>query len=163
MCRNIRLRSYQVYEMANKTVVAACVDGIPMPIVKLNRWILVTGIALGLVLQQPLFTTALFLILLPAALFGQRGSVIFQAGRRVLSRRIVGAEVEDRRLMRFNNTIATLLLGLAQAAFLLGAPAAGWALSLMVAVAASVALAGFCVGCFLYYQFKLQRFRLFGN
>ena len=23
-------------------------------------------------------------------------------------------------------------------------------------------LAGFCIGCFLYYQFKLQRFRLFG-
>ncbi len=153
--------------MENQAVVTAgtpsCADGIPMPIVKLNRWILATGIALGLVLQQPLFTTALFLILLPAVLFGQRGSLIFQAGRRLLARQMVGAEVEDRRLMRFNNAIATGLLGLAQAAFLLGAPAAGWALSLMVAVAASVALAGFCVGCFLYYQFKLQRFRLFGN
>jgi hypothetical protein len=39
----------------------------------------------------------------------------------------------------------------------------GWFLALMVAAAASIALAGFCIGCFLYYQFKLQRFRLFGT
>jgi hypothetical protein len=25
-----------------------------------------------------------------------------------------------------------------------------------------LAIAGFCVGCFLYYQFKLNRYRLFG-
>lgn len=144
---------------------SACTTGIPMPIVKLNRWILVTGIVLGLVTQQPLFTTALFLILLPAVIFGQRGSLIFQAGKRILARQIAGdkVEVEDRRLMRFNNTIAVVLLGLAQVAFLFGAPAAGWVLSSLVAIAASIALAGFCVGCFLYYQFKLQRLRLFGN
>ena len=65
--------------------------------------------------------------------------------------------------MRFNNLIATLLLGFAQVAFILGAPVVGWALALMVAVAASVALAGFCVGCFIYYQFRLQRYRVFGN
>jgi hypothetical protein len=32
----------------------------------------------------------------------------------------------------------------------------------MVALAAGVALAGFCVGCFIYYQLKLQRYRLLG-
>ena len=65
--------------------------------------------------------------------------------------------------MRFNNSIAAILLGSAQIAFLLGAPIAGWILSGCVAVAAAVALAGFCFGCFLFYQFNLQRFRLFGK
>jgi Domain of unknown function (DUF4395) len=55
------------------------------------------------------------------------------------------------------------LLGLAQVAFIFGLPLAGYIFAGMVAVAASIALAGFCVGCFLYYQFKLQRFRLFGR
>jgi hypothetical protein len=145
------------------TNVEGCVDGIPMPIVRLNRWTLVIGIILGLLLQQPLFTTLLFLILLPAVLFGQRRSLIFQVGKRIFARQNVTAETEDKRLMRFNNLIATALLGFAQVAFILGAPVVGWALALMVAVAASVALAGFCVGCFIYYQFKLQRLRLFGN
>ena len=63
--------------------------------------------------------------------------------------------------MRFNNSIALLLLGAAQVAFLLDIPQLGWALALMVAAAAGIALAGFCIGCFLYYQFKLNRIRLF--
>lgn len=140
-----------------------CVDGIPMPIVRFNRAVLVIGISLGLLLQQPLFTTLLFLILLPTVLYGQRGSLIFQIGKRVFARQNERAETEDKRLMRFNNLIATFLLGLAQIAFLLGAPVVGWAFAVMVAAAAAVALAGFCLGCFLYYQFKLQRLRFLGN
>jgi hypothetical protein len=145
------------------TVVASRPPGaadIPLPIVTLNRATLVVGIAGGFVLQQPLLTTALFAILLPAVLWGQRASLIFQVGRRALAAQNARAAREDRRLMRFNNSIAVILLGLAQAAFLLGAPVAGWVLAGLVAVAAGVALAGFCVGCFLYYQFKLYRYRL---
>ena len=139
-----------------------CSD-VPMPIVRLNRWTLLTGISLGLVFQQPLVTTFLFLILLPAVLWGQRRSLIFQVGKRLLASRIAGVEGEDRRLMRFNNSIAVVLLGLAQVAFLLGVPVAGWTLSLIVAVAAGVALAGFCFGCFLFLRFRLYRYRLLGS
>jgi hypothetical protein len=147
----------------NKTEEAGLCSDIPMPIVRLNRWTLLTGIVSGLLLQQPLITTFLFLILLPAVLYGQRRSLIFQVGKRLLASRIAaGTEGEDRRLMRFNNSIAVVLLGLAQVAFLLGVPVIGWALSLMVAVAAAVALAGFCLGCFLFLRFRLYRSRLLG-
>ncbi len=138
-------------------------DDVPMPIVTLNRATLVVGIVAGVLLQQPLLTTALFLILLPAVLGGQRWSLIAIVGRKLFARQIPHAEREDRRLMRFNNTIALVLLGLAQIAFVLGLPVVGWALALMVAVAASVALAGFCVGCFTYYHFRLNRYRFFGR
>ncbi|HEX8228662.1 MAG TPA: DUF4395 family protein [Chloroflexia bacterium] len=137
-----------------------CEDDIPQPIVNLNRWTLVLGIVGGLVLQQPLFTTALFLILVPAVLYGQRGSLIFQLGKRVLPGTEKGTPGVDRRLMRFNNSIAVVLLGSAQVAFLFGAAALGWALALMVAVAASVALAGYCVGCTIYYRFRIYRYKL---
>ena len=126
----------------------------------LNRWTLVTGIVVGFVVQQPLLTTLLFLILLPAVLIGQRASLIFQVGHRLLAAQNAAAEREDRRLMRFNNSIAVILLGLAQVAFALGVPVVGWALAGLVAVAAGVALAGFCVGCFLYHQLRLYRYRL---
>src|SRR5438093_7623834 len=106
-------------------------DGIPMSIVKLNRWVLVVGILGGLIARQPLATTALFLVLLPAVLLGSRGSLIFFMGRRLFARRFATDEREDRRLMRFNNSIALLLLGAAQVAFLLDIPQLGWALALM--------------------------------
>ena len=137
-----------------------CEDDIPQPIVNLNRWTLVLGIVGGLVLQQPLFTTALFLILVPAVLYGQRGSLIFQLGKRLLPGTEKGTPGVDRRLMRFNNSIAVVLLGSAQLAFLFGAATVGWALALMVAVAAGVALAGYCIGCTIYYRFRIYRYRL---
>jgi uncharacterized protein DUF4395 len=142
-----------------------CNDNIPMPIVNLNRWTLVTSILAGLVLQWPLVTTALFVILLFAVTFGQRGSLIFQTGKRLIALGVLkstGEEGEDRKLMRFNNSIALTLLGLAQVAFLLGVPIVGWALALMVVAAASAALMGFCLGCVLFYRFRIYRYRLFG-
>lgn len=139
-----------------------CSDGIPMPIVKLNRWILVVGIALAFVLQWPWVTTILFMLILPAALLGRRYSPVAQLGKRLFAWQNETAAKEDSRVMRFNNTIAAVLLGAAQIAFALSAPTLGWGLVLAVAVAAAVALAGFCLGCFVFYQFKLQRYRLFG-
>lgn len=141
---------------------ADCVD-IPMPIVTLNRWTLVVGILGGLALRQPLVTSGLLLILAAAVVGGQRWSLIFRLGSRLFAGRNATAPREDRGLMRFNNSIAVALLGAAQVAFLVGAPVLGWALALTVALAAAVALAGFCLGCFLYFQFKLQRYRLFGR
>jgi len=137
--------------------------GIPLPIVSLNRVVLLAGITAAIVFQQPLVTTALFFIILSAVLFGKKGSLIFFIGSRLLARQNLNAKTEDQKLMRFNNSIAALLLGGAQIAFLLGAPLAGWILSGTVAVAATIALAGFCFGCFLFYQFNLQRFRFFGK
>jgi hypothetical protein len=137
-----------------------------MPVVKLNRWTLVIGILVGMALQWPLVTTALFLILLPAVIWGQRGSLIFKTGKRLMALGVLKSsddeDGEDRRLMRFNNSIAVTLLGLAQVAFLLGVPVLGWAFSLLVVAAASAALMGFCLGCVLFYRFRVYKYRLFG-
>jgi hypothetical protein len=138
-------------------------NDIPMPIVLLNRWTLLLGVVAAVVLQQPLITTALFAILAGAAIFGSRGSLIYQIGSRVFARRNATAETEDRRLMRFNNTLGAIFLGLAQIAFLAHAPLAGWILASFAALAAAIALAGFCVGCYLYVRFKIERYRLFGS
>ena len=138
-------------------------EGIPIPIVKLNRSVLLAGVATAISFQQPLVITALFLIILSAVLFGRKGSLIFFIGSRLFAQQNLNSATEDPRLMRFNNSIAALLLGSAQIAFLSGAPLVGWIFSGIVAIAATVALAGFCFGCFLFYQFNLQRFKLFGK
>ncbi len=142
---------------------AALCTGIPLPIVKLNRAALLAGVLIALLFQQPLIVTLLFIIILLAAVFGRKGSLVFFLGSRLFARQNLTAATEDPKLMRFNNSIAAVLLGSAQIAFLSGSPLVGWIFSGVVAVAASVALAGFCFGCFLFYQFNLQRFRLFGK
>jgi hypothetical protein len=139
------------------------INGIPMPIVSLNRVVLLAGIAAAAILQQPLITTALFLLILPAVLWGQKASLVYFVGSRLFEKQNRTATSESPKLMRFNNSIAVILLGLAQIAFILNGALVGWILSGIVALAALVALCGFCFGCFLFYQFNLQRYRLFGR
>jgi hypothetical protein len=140
-----------------------CKNGIPLPIVQLNRTLNVVGVLAALALQQPLITTALFAIMAPAALFGSRGSLVFQIGTRAFAKANAGAETEDRRLMRFNNALAAIMFGIAQICFAAHLTLLGWIFCCMVLVAASVALAGFCVGCFLFFRFKMARYKLFGT
>ncbi|MEI8032642.1 MAG: DUF4395 family protein [Chlorobiaceae bacterium] len=137
-------------------------EGIPLTIVKLNRVVLLGGITLAILLQLPAVTTTLFFIILSAVIFGRKGSLIFLIGSKLFAGINESVPTEDPKLMRFNNSIAAILLGGAQIAFLSGSPLTGWLLSGTVAVAAAVALGGFCFGCFLFYQFNLQRLRLFG-
>lgn len=138
-------------------------ETIPMQIVSFNRIILLGGILLAIMFRQPLVTTLLFLLVVPSVLFGRKASLIFRAGSKLFPGRNPDEAGESPELMRFNNAIAAILLGAAQLCFLAGAPLAGWILCGMVATAAAVALCGFCLGCFLYFQFNLQRHRLFGR
>lgn len=138
----------------------ACAAGIPNPIVKLNRSMLLTGAIAALILGLPAITTALFVIVALAAIFGRRGSLVYVVGSRLFPRRnaralAVGA-YEDPRMMRFNNTLAAIMLGLAQIAFLLSWSTLGWVFTVAVATAAGVALAGFCVGCFIFTQYRIR-------
>jgi hypothetical protein len=146
--------------MTNK-VLDVCEDtGIPYPIVSLNRGVIVGGVLLGLLFNQPLITTAVLLVLLPAALFGRKGSPIFKFGGWAFAQYIPDAPREDARVQRFNNIIAVAMLGAAQVAFIFGLTWLGWVFAVAVAFAALVALCGFCVGCFLYFQFKINKFRV---
>ena len=139
-------------------------SSIPLPIVALNRATIVISIVAGLALGLPLITTALLVVLAVALLFGPRGSLIFRVGDRLLSRQVAAAreagQTEDAVLMRFNNSIAVAVLALAQVAFLAGQPFVGWVLAALVAVAATVALAGFCVGCFIFFRLRMLQYRL---
>jgi hypothetical protein len=135
---------------------------IPQAIVRLNRLTIVLGVVAAYVLHEPAITTALFLIVALAAIFGHRASLIYRIGMPVLRPDESRDDGEDPRLMRFNNALAAIMLGAAQIAFVLGVPVAGWILAGLTALAAFVALCGFCVGCFLFFQFKLNRARIHG-
>ena len=140
-----------------------CSSLVPQPIVRLNRATILGGVIVAYLLHAPFITTLLFAVVGLAAAFGRRASAIFWLGTIVLRPSVGRADGEDPRLMRFNNSLAAVALGAAQIAFLFHAPIAGWLFCGITALAAAVALGGFCVGCFLFFQFKVHRARLFGS
>src|SRR5687768_10123267 len=121
-------------------------DDVPVPVVTLSRWIYVSVLLAGLLLQQPWLTTVILALVLPPVLWGRRWSLIGVVGRKLYGAQLRTAEREARSLIHFNNIILVVLLSLAQLAFLLGYALAGWILTGMVILAAGLALAGFCVG-----------------
>lgn len=137
-------------------------NGIPLPIVTLNRAFLTFGILIALLTDQIWITTLIFIIILPAAVLGKRYSLIYHLGSKLLAKQIINSDYEDAALQRFNNTIAASLLAFSQLFFMINQAIVGWVFAGMVMVASGVALLGFCVGCFLYYQFKIQRYKIFG-
>lgn len=137
--------------------------GIPLPIVRLNRFVLLSGVCTAIIIQQPVIITLLFFIILGSVVFGKKGNLIFIIGSRLFTRQSQNILTEDPKLMSFSNLIATILLGCAQIAFFLGSPLVGWILSGFVAITSAIALAGFSFGYFVFYQFNLQRFRIFGR
>ncbi len=148
--------------MATNTIVdkSQVEAGVPWPIVQMNRWVFALGLTAAAVLQAPLVTTALLWVDLLPLLFGRRWSLTAAIGRMLWGERLQTAETEHPHLINFNRTLVVVMLVGAQAAFVFGLPLVGWALSLAVAAVNGIALAGFCLGCFLYYQFRLNRYRL---
>lgn len=138
-------------------------DDVPVPIVTLSRWVYVIVLLAGLMLQQPWLTTLVLALVLPPVLLGRQWNLIGIIGRQIYGAQLRTAPREDRRLIHFNNLIVVALLALAQVAFLLGYSVVGWVFTGMVILAAGLALAGFCVGCVIFYQFKLTRYKVFGR
>lgn len=137
-------------------------DDIPLPVVTLSRWFYVLCLLAGFALQQPLLTTLVLVVALLPFIGGREWNVFAHLGRRLYGRKLASAPREDRRLIRFNNMILIVMLTVAQPLFFLGLHTAGWVLAGVVAAAAGAALAGYCVGCMLYLQLKLHRYRFFG-
>ncbi len=131
---------------------------IPLPLVTFSRWVYFTILVASIVTQFQPGISVLFLLLFPAVLFGKKWNLIGRAGKVLLNDRLHSTQYEDRRLIQFNNVLLLLFLAAAQAAFLFGFNLAGWIVVTFAIAANGLALAGFCIGCVLYYQFRLYRY-----
>lgn len=132
---------------------------IPVFFVRANQAVIVFMVLLSFILQQPWIIAGLWLIQSVGLFSGGRWNLIARLSRLFFKGRIAGARSESAELQRFNNSIAVFLLTLSVAAFVSGWQAIGYAFALIVAAAASAALSGFCVGCFLYYQYKQWKWK----
>lgn len=130
--------------------------GIPKPLVQINQFFMVFSVLAGLLIHPSLL---LLPFLIGVITLITKKNPIILGSRRFLKKPSSQYIQEDKDQQIFNQWIATICLALALLSFSAGWTAAGYAFGILVIAAASVALMGFCIGCFVRYQYMMWRHR----
>lgn len=130
---------------------------IPKPLVTFNQWFILLSVVISLI-------TGFYFILLLPLLAGTIGLLTgfnpaLKLAGKFLSKPYSSYIQEDKAQLQFNQTIAVSCLALSLIGFYAGITALGYIFSIMVAVASGVALLGFCVGCFIRFQWQQYQYR----
>ncbi|KIL52637.1 DUF4395 domain-containing protein [Jeotgalibacillus soli] len=130
---------------------------IPRPLVRVNQWTIVFSVVLTWITGQ------YWLLLIP--LLSGLGGLLFdfhpimRFAKRFLRKPMNAYIPEDRDDQRFNQKIAVLCLTGAFVSYAAGWTAGAYAFTIMVATAAFIAILGFCVGCFIRFQWNQFQYR----
>ncbi|MFJ5766215.1 DUF4395 domain-containing protein [Lysinibacillus sp. NPDC093210] len=130
---------------------------IPRPLVRLNQW----TILISVILTWLTGIEEILAIPLVANLLGVLCDFnpIIRFGKLFLKKAPTAYIPEDAQQQKFNSSIATICLAGGLVAFLFNWQVVGYVFTTMVAIASSVAIAGFCIGCFLHFQLKQWQYR----
>ncbi len=134
---------------------------LPKPLVTFNQWFILTTVILSL-------ATGLYFLMAFPLLAGLMGLLfkwnpVLIVARKFLSQPAGSYPQEDVAQLQFNQSIAVACLALALFGFYSGFVVIGYAFAIMVGVASGVALMGFCVGCFIRFQWQQYRYRRTSN
>ncbi|OBZ15049.1 hypothetical protein A8L34_09120 [Bacillus sp. FJAT-27264] len=131
--------------------------GIPRPLVKTNQSFIVLSVLLTW------FTGQYWILALPLAaglsglIFGY--NPVIKLAARFLRKERSAYILEDWEQQQFNQSIAVSCLAAGLLSFLVGWTLAAYIFTALVAVAATVAILGFCIGCFIHYQWRMYTYR----
>ena len=133
------------------------INSIPKPLVTLNQWFIFSSVMVALL-------TSIHAILLLPLLTGLLGLIsnknpIILLGKSFLKQPKESYIQEEVGQVKFNQTIAVVCLTLGFVGFTLGWSVIGYIFSVMVAAAALIANFGFCIGCFIRYQWKKYQYK----
>ncbi|WP_280771032.1 DUF4395 domain-containing protein [Salipaludibacillus daqingensis] len=128
---------------------------IPKPLVQLNQSFIVLSCIIAFILNH-------WLLLIPfivgvITLITKKNPLI-QVGKRFLRKPLKDYKLEDRDQQLFNQWIATFCLGFSLLFFQLGFYTIAYSLSVLVVIAAGLALMGYCIGCTIRYRYKMWKF-----
>jgi uncharacterized membrane protein YagU involved in acid resistance len=130
---------------------------IPMAYVKANQTGIVLFILLSFIFRQPYILAALWIIQALGLVFGLKANLFVAAARPLLD--VQGKETQAAELTRFNNRLGMIFLTLSLISFLFGFSILGYIFAAMFFLAAFVALCGYCIGCTMYFQYKMFKAR----
>ncbi len=130
---------------------------IPRPLVRTNQWFIVIAVI------ATWLTNQYWILALPLAT-GLTGIVfgvnpIMRLAKLFLRKPANQYIPEDRDQQKFNQIIAVACLGLGLIGYIIHFKIMAYGFTIMVALAAFIAILGFCVGCFIRYQWLQYRHR----
>jgi membrane associated rhomboid family serine protease len=130
---------------------------IPRPLVRANQWVIVLSVIFTWI------TGAYGVLAIPlvAGLLGIlfNFNPIMRVAKLLLKKSPSSYVQEDREQQRFNQLLAVLFLLVALVGFAFHWTALAYVFSAMVLLAAFVAILGFCIGCFMLYQWSQYQYR----
>ncbi|MDN4595325.1 DUF4395 domain-containing protein [Polycladomyces subterraneus] len=132
-------------------------SGIPLPFVRTNQWMIVSTVLAALLFSQPWILVIPLLVGIISLSTGKNPA--FWLARPFLSKPLSQYLAEDPDQQRFNQWISVICLAVSLIAFSLGWTTVGTVFAVMVALAAFIAILGFCIGCFIRYQFLQWKHR----
>jgi len=127
---------------------------IPKPLVQTNQAFIVITVVMALLLHPAIL---LFPFVVGAYTLITKKNPVILWSRRFLKKPAASYLQEDRDQQLFNQWIATICLGLSLVFFSVGLPLLGFAFSVMVIIAAGVALMGYCIGCTIRYRYMMWK------
>ena len=130
---------------------------IPRPLVRTNQWTIFLSVLLTWMTGQDW----ILLIPLIANLFGFiiGFNPIMRVAKSFLKKDPRDYIPEDKEQQRFNSGIATFCLAGGFIGFAAGFPVVGYVFTIMVAIASFIAILGFCIGCFIHFQWNQYVYR----
>ncbi|WP_350300938.1 DUF4395 domain-containing protein [Peribacillus frigoritolerans] len=133
------------------------IRSIPRPLVRTNQWVILLSVATALLTGQ----MSILVIPLTAGLLGLlfNFNPVMRLAKLFLKKKPSDYIPEDHSQQQFNQAIAVVCLGLGFISFLLGWNVTGYIFTLMVGLASLIAILGFCIGCFILYQWKQYSYR----
>ncbi|WP_102262780.1 DUF4395 domain-containing protein [Mesobacillus jeotgali] len=131
------------------------IHSIPRPLVRTNQWFIVLSVlstwltGIEWILTLPLFAGV------SGLLFGF--NPVMRIARRLLRKQPSDYIPEDWEQQQFNQKIAVVCLAGGIISYASGLTTLGHILTTMVALAAFIAILGFCIGCFI--RFHLSKYK----
>ena len=130
---------------------------IPRPLVRVNQWTIFCAVVLTWITGQYWILAIPLLSNLLGIFTGF--NPIMRFAKLFLKKDLKTYIPEDVQQQKFNSTIACICLAGGFIGFILGIPAIAYSFTIMVAVASFIAILGFCVGCFIHFQWKQFMYR----
>ncbi|WP_110926589.1 DUF4395 domain-containing protein [Bacillus massiliglaciei] len=132
-------------------------NSIPRPLVRTNQWVIFLSALITLVFGQ----YWILAIPLAAGLLGLffNFNPVMRFAKLFLQKPVNQYIPEDAQQQKFNQLIAVTCLGLGLISFSLSWEIAGIVFTALVGIASFVAILGFCIGCFIHFQWKQYMYR----
>lgn len=130
---------------------------IPRPLVRFNQLFISISALAYIVTMNRAFLVLPIIFGIFSVLFNF--NPLFIIGKKFLRKSLNEYIQEDRAQQRFNQILALSMFILAFVSSFMNLITISYIFSIMVFLASFIALLGFCIGCFIHYQYHMWKYR----